>query len=186
MPSPETAFCRFRISKAATIPIFPRPSPWTLGLKGLVALMEEHCGRLRAQGKNPALAVDKLRPFTQRIRRSLSVADKQDFCTQHRARWTVVRHRIPQSVAVQIEAAQTEGKLRILHGKMRTVQADGARLKVTIDPGSGQPALRRRCRIAGELHGATRKPDGCAPDAFPQSLSQRAHSTGRGSTWASK
>jgi uncharacterized NAD(P)/FAD-binding protein YdhS len=128
--------------KGSDYPLFPPEEPWTLGLRALVTLAEEHCGRLRASGMNPAVVVDKLRPFTQRIWRSFSLAEKQEFCLHHRARWVVVRHRIPPSVATQIETAQKEGGLRVLKGKIGEVRAEGARLHVTIDPGKGEPPLR--------------------------------------------
>ena len=68
---------------------------------------------------NPAIVVDKLRPFTQRIWRNFSVAEKQEFSRDYRTRWNVVRHRIPPTVAGQIETAQKENRLRILKGRIR-------------------------------------------------------------------
>ena len=65
--------------KGSDYPLFPPDDVETLGLHELAALMEEHCARLRADGMNPAVVVDKLRPFTQRIWRNFSVADKQEF-----------------------------------------------------------------------------------------------------------
>ena len=102
--------------KGSDYPLFPPDDVETLGLHELVALMEEHCARLRANGMNPAMVVDKLRPFTQRIWRNFSVAEKQEFSRHYRTRWNVVRHRIPPTVARQIEAAQKEGRLHILRG----------------------------------------------------------------------
>jgi uncharacterized NAD(P)/FAD-binding protein YdhS len=110
-----------------------------MGLHELVALMEVHCARLRANGMNPAVVVDKLRPFTQRIWRNFSVADKQEFSEQHRTRWNVTRHRIPPTVAGQIDTAQKEGRLQILRGRLGEMRGDGNRIKVTIDQGSAQP-----------------------------------------------
>jgi uncharacterized NAD(P)/FAD-binding protein YdhS len=120
--------------------LFPPVDVETMGLHQLVALMEEHCARLRADGMNPALVVDKLRPFTQRIWRNFSVAEKQEFSRDYRTRWNVVRHRIPPSVAGQIETAQKEGRLHILKGRLRDVRGDGDRIQVTIDPGNELPS----------------------------------------------
>jgi uncharacterized NAD(P)/FAD-binding protein YdhS len=103
--------------------------------------MENHCARLRAGGMNPAMVVDKLRPFTQRIWRNFSVADKREFSDQYRTRWNVVRHRIPPKVAAQIETARKENGLHVLKGRLGEVRGDGSRIKVTIDPGNGQPPL---------------------------------------------
>ncbi len=125
--------------KGSDYPLFPPDNVDTLGLHSLAALMEEHCARLRADGMNPALVVDKLRPFTQRIWRNFSVAEKQEFSREYRTRWNVVRHRIPPTVAAQIEIAQKENKLRIIRGRLRDVSPDGNRFEVSIDPGKAQP-----------------------------------------------
>lgn len=125
--------------KGGDYPFFPPDAPWTLGLHALVALVEEHCSRLRSEGMNPGLIVDKLRPFSQRIWRNFSRAEKQEFCRHYRTRWNVARHRIPPGVARQIEIAQQENRLRILQGRLRVVQDNGARLQVTIDPENEQP-----------------------------------------------
>jgi uncharacterized NAD(P)/FAD-binding protein YdhS len=125
--------------KGSDYPLFPPDNVDTLGLHSLAALMEEHCARLRANGMNPALVVDKLRPFTQRIWRNFSVAEKQEFSRDYRTRWNVVRHRIPPTVAAQLETAEKEDRLRILKGRVRDPRDDGNRIQVTIDPGKGQP-----------------------------------------------
>ena len=125
--------------KGSDYPLFPPDNVDTMGLHSLAALMEEHCARLRADGSNPALVVDKLRPFTQRIWRNFSVAEKQEFSRDYRTRWNVVRHRIPPTVAAQIETAQKENRFRILKGRLRDPRNDGNRIRVTIDPEKGQP-----------------------------------------------
>jgi uncharacterized NAD(P)/FAD-binding protein YdhS len=142
--------------KGSDYPLFPPDDVARLGLHALVALVEEHCTRLRADGMNPALVVDKLRPFTQRIWRNFSVADKQEFSRDYRTRWNVVRHRIPPAVAGQIETAQKEDRLRIKKGRIRDVRGDGDRIRVTIDSGNGLPphqlvvALLVNCTGPGE------------------------------------
>jgi uncharacterized NAD(P)/FAD-binding protein YdhS len=119
--------------KGSDYPDFPPAEPWKLGLAPLKAQVEEHCGRLRELGQNPAVIVDKLRPFTQRIWRTFSLAEKEEFNRRYRTRWNVVRHRIPPAIAAQISAARSSGALDIIQGKIAAVQADGRRLKITID-----------------------------------------------------
>jgi uncharacterized NAD(P)/FAD-binding protein YdhS len=123
--------------KGSDYPFFPPDDVGTLGLHALVGLMEQHCARLRADQINPAVVVDKLRPFTQRIWRNFSVAEKEEFARDYRTRWNVVRHRIPPAVAGLIETAQNEGKLRILPGRLNEARADGDKIRVTIDPADG-------------------------------------------------
>lgn len=124
--------------KGSDYPLFPPDNVDTLGLHSLAALMEEHCARLRADGMNPALVVDKLRPFTQRIWRNFSIEEKQEFSRDYRTRWNVVRHRIPPTVAGKIETAQKENRLRVMKGRICDTHVDGHRIRVTIDPGKGQ------------------------------------------------
>lgn len=52
--------------KGVDYPDFPPPDIdlATLGLEALTGLVEEHCERLRRQGANPAMVVDKMRPHT--------------------------------------------------------------------------------------------------------------------------
>ena len=126
--------------KGSDYPQFPPDDVESLSLNGLVTLMEEHCARLRADGRNPAVVVDKLRPLTQRIWRNLSVAERLEFSQRFRTRWNVVRHRIPPAVAAQIEAAQNEQTLRILKGRLEEIRGDGNRIRATIDPGGGLPS----------------------------------------------
>ncbi len=80
---------------------FPPADPTTLDFDGLLKLMEHHCRLLRDQGENPAIVVDKLRPFTQRVWQSLSVAEKTRFVRDYRTRWNVLRHRVAQSIHAQ-------------------------------------------------------------------------------------
>ena len=49
-----------------------------------------------------------------------------------------MRHRIPPTVAAQIETAREQEKLLILQGRLRAAQDDGGKIQVTIDPGKGQ------------------------------------------------
>ncbi len=126
--------------KGSDYPLSPPDDVETMGLHQLVALMEEHCARLRADGMNPAVVVDKLRPFTQRIWRNFSVTEKGEFSRDYRTRWNVVRHRIPPAVAGQIEAAREGGGLEVLKGTLRDVRPEGGRLRVAIDPGDGGPS----------------------------------------------
>jgi uncharacterized NAD(P)/FAD-binding protein YdhS len=126
--------------KGSEYPGFPPDEPWTLGLRSLAALTKEHCTRLREKGMNPALTVDKLRPFTQRIWRSFSLEEKQEFCRRFRAQWNVLRHRIPQNVAEEIEVAKGTGAFRVLKGRLGAVSDEGSRLHVKIDGEDGQPA----------------------------------------------
>jgi uncharacterized NAD(P)/FAD-binding protein YdhS len=104
-----------------------------LGLARLVALVEEHCRRLRHAGENPAIVVDKLRPHTQRIWRAFSLAERREFIARHAARWNVLRHRIAQPIHARVTAAVAEGRLKITRGAVTRLEAIGGRIRVHLD-----------------------------------------------------
>ncbi len=122
-------------------PDFPPADPTTLGLAGLAALMEEHCRRLRERGENPAIIVDKLRPFTSRVWQSFSVEEKTRFLREYRTRWNVIRHRVGQSIHQQVTAAQGAGRLQVLPARVGDLSSAGERLRLTIDTKEGRRTL---------------------------------------------
>jgi uncharacterized NAD(P)/FAD-binding protein YdhS len=125
-------------------PDFPPADPTTLGLTGLANLMETHCKQLRDRGENPAIVVDKLRPFTQRVWQSFTLEEKTRFCRDHRTRWNVTRHRIPQSIHQRLTSAIAAGRLQIVRGRICGMSNHGDRIQVAIgksSSGSDGPTL---------------------------------------------
>jgi uncharacterized NAD(P)/FAD-binding protein YdhS len=90
----------------------------SLGLQALVELVQQHCNRLRKMSQNSAIAIDKLRPHTQRLWRGLSTTEKQEFLGQHGAQWNVTRHRIAASIHETITDALDCGRLQVFSGKI--------------------------------------------------------------------
>jgi uncharacterized NAD(P)/FAD-binding protein YdhS len=117
-------------------PDFPPAEPTTLGLSGLASLMEDHCRLLRERGENPAIVVDKLRPFTQRIWQSFTVEEKSRFCRDYRTRWNVTRHRIPQSIHERLTSALAAGKLQLVQGRISGMSSSGDRLQIVVGTSS--------------------------------------------------
>jgi uncharacterized NAD(P)/FAD-binding protein YdhS len=107
----------------------------TLGLKDLLTLIEQHCARLREMGANPAIVVDKMRPHTQRIWRSLSLEDRREFARSHAARWNVLRHRIAPEIFAQVTTAQLTGQLRVHAAGIERVEAAGKQVRVHLSDG---------------------------------------------------
>jgi uncharacterized NAD(P)/FAD-binding protein YdhS len=106
-----------------------------LGLKELIALLEEHCARLRELGTNPAIVVDKLRSQTQRIWQNLKLEDRQEFVRRHAARWNVLRHRIPPEIHSQVTTAQLTGQLQVHRATIEGVEAHGDQVRVHLGGG---------------------------------------------------
>ena len=107
----------------------------TLGLKELLALMEQHCARLRDLGSNPAIIVDKMRPHTQLVWQSLTLEERQEFARRHAARWNVLRHRIAPEIYAQVTTAQLTGQLRLHSANIERLAAQGKQVQVHLSDG---------------------------------------------------
>jgi uncharacterized NAD(P)/FAD-binding protein YdhS len=149
--------------KGIEYPEFPPEDPTSLSLTDLVTLLQTHCARLRQQGANPAIVVDKLRPFTQRIWQHLSVAEKQHFLRTWKTPWNVTRHRVAQSIHAQVTEAQARGQLEVVQGSIRQLSASGDRIDVSITNRAGveqtlQGALVINCTGPQESFAGTEAP----------------------------
>ncbi|HTU21431.1 MAG TPA: hypothetical protein VMG10_25565, partial [Gemmataceae bacterium] len=120
---------------------FPEGDPTHLSLDEIEGMLMAHCKRLREQGLNPAILVDKLRPYTQRLWQQLSVAEKRRFLKEFRTRWNVTRHRIPEAIHRQLTAAQDAGRLEIIKGELSNLTPCGDGLKVVARSASGPQEL---------------------------------------------
>ncbi len=129
--------------KGVDDPLFPPANVdlATLGLAGLVRLLEEHCTRLRAAGLNPAMVVDKMRPHTQRIWGAFTDAERREFVAQHAARWNVMRHRIAPSIHRQVAGALESGRLKITRAAVTGVKPLGGQIGVELRDRAGATSL---------------------------------------------
>ncbi|MDT5314669.1 MAG: hypothetical protein QOE74_3689 [Mycobacterium sp.] len=106
-----------------------------LGLERLHALIGEHCAIVHDRNANPAIIVDKLRPYTQRIWNRFSREDRLAFATEHAARWNVFRHRIAPDIHAQITGSQLTGQLQVHAANIGKIEAAGDRLAVLLESG---------------------------------------------------
>jgi uncharacterized NAD(P)/FAD-binding protein YdhS len=123
--------------KAPDYPGFPEGDPSGLRLDEAVALLESHCGKLRDRGLNPAILVDKLRPYTQRIWQQFTPAEKRRFLSEYRTRWNVARHRVAATVHREVTDAIAAGKLEVIAGKLTAVEPRGDGLRVVVETAAG-------------------------------------------------
>lgn len=158
--------------KGSDYPAFPPEAIETMGLRELAELVEEHCTIVRAAGMNPAIVVDKLRPYTQRIWRNLSTADRKAFARHYRTRWNVVRHRIPPSVAAMIADAQDAGRLVVHKGKLGAVRCEGTRIVAAVEPGDGGSPRELAAALMVNCTGPRESP-GDEPGALMRNLLER-------------
>ncbi len=120
---------------------FPPSGADALGLTALVASVEEHCGLLRGRGANPAIAIDRLRPHTQRIWKNFSLAEKQEFLCRYAARWNIARHRIAQPIHERMTKAIDEGRLRVVRGTVDGVEGCAGGVRVLLATDAGRDSL---------------------------------------------
>ncbi len=104
--------------KGSDYPAFPEGDPTRLSLDEVLAQFQTHGERLRALGLEPAILVDKLRPWTQRLWQHFSVAEQRRFLSEFRTRWNVIRHRAPQAAHGKMTAALEAGRLEVVKGRI--------------------------------------------------------------------
>jgi uncharacterized NAD(P)/FAD-binding protein YdhS len=121
--------------KGIDYPAFPPSDPSRMSLAELRELVQEHCERLRQMGQNPAIVVDRLRPYTQRIWQHFSIEEKCEFYRKHYQLWNVNRHRVAQSIHTRLEKAQKEGRFQVTKGAIKGMEARGEQIAVRIDGG---------------------------------------------------
>jgi len=117
---------------------FDYPDPFnekntSVGLRPMYSLFKKQFRAARARQLNPAILVDKLRPYTQRIWQNLSVFEKRQFNRHLRTRWNVMRHRIAPEIHQQLQDALAAGRLEIIQGRLRACAESSETMKVEIE-----------------------------------------------------
>jgi uncharacterized NAD(P)/FAD-binding protein YdhS len=141
--------------KGQDYPGFPEGDPLQMNLEQLEGSLMEHCERLRQSGINPAILVDKLRPYTQRIWQHFTVSEKRRFLSDLRSRWNVTRHRVPQAVHRELDAAQETGRLQVLACRIASISPRGDQLRIHVQGKNGEQDL-----IVGALVNCTGPAEG--------------------------
>jgi uncharacterized NAD(P)/FAD-binding protein YdhS len=121
--------------KATDFPALIDNSSQAGNLRKIFHLFKKQFRNARAEGVNPAILVDKLRPFTQQIWQGFSLLEKKRFNRHFRTRWNVVRHRIAQSIHQQLLEAIAAHRLEIVKGRLWEVKDCGDQFLVTVKTG---------------------------------------------------
>ncbi len=124
--------------RGVAYPDFVPPDAEALKLKGLVELVKQHCGRLKQMAQNPAIAIDKLRPHSQRLWKNFSVDEKREFLTCHAAEWNRQRHRIAQSIHSYVTDAFDEGRLDLVTGTIESLAPNDHDIEVKLIDAAGK------------------------------------------------
>lgn len=114
------------------------PNASELGLKGLRGLVQKHCELLTQMSQNSAIAVDKLRPHTQRLWSNLSADEKTEFLEKDASQWNVIRHRIAASIHNKVTDALDTGKLDVVTGRITKLAPSEQNISVVMEDASGQ------------------------------------------------
>ena len=99
----------------------------------LMRMVRQEVARAQQQAEPWQAVVDALRPHTQALWISWSLADKQRFLRHVRAHWDIYRHRIAPHLSTQLSAAQQHGQLTVVAGRITnyTEADDGVMLSYT-------------------------------------------------------
>lgn len=104
-----------------------------LNLRQIFSIFTNHYRAAQARNLNPAILVDKLRPFTQRIWQNFSLFEKRQFNRHFRTRWNVMRHRIAPEIHRQLREAITHRRLEVVPGRLSECRNAGPLLKITVE-----------------------------------------------------
>lgn len=77
---------------------------------------------LEAEGGDWRSAIDSLRPITQTVWQNLPTREKRRFAVHLSRWWNAARHRMPPSVAAEIQNLRSAGQLEVLAGRIREIR----------------------------------------------------------------
>ena len=129
------------VSRHGCLPSAHRPvTPLTLAVEEVLfgAELSKLAGWLRglsatvtSKGGDWRSVVDALRPYTQRLWRSMSLIQPRRFLRHARAYWDVHRHRMASEVETQISALIADARIELIAG--RVVHAEIATSGISVD-----------------------------------------------------
>jgi uncharacterized NAD(P)/FAD-binding protein YdhS len=99
-------------------------------LLDVVRLFRKHVRLVRKLGLSAEPVVDALRPWTQKIWRKLSTAERSRFLARLRHLWGVARHRLPLHVHDRIQNLRIDGRLKVIAGKITAATLESGGVSV--------------------------------------------------------
>ncbi len=125
---------------ASPYPAFIDASHYGQSLSHIMRLVRHEVVRAHQQGQPWQAVIDAIRPHTQSLWIGWSLADKQRFLRHVRAHWDIYRHRIAPHLATQISAAQQQGQLAVVAGRITNYSELTDTTQLTYTPrGGGAP-----------------------------------------------
>jgi uncharacterized NAD(P)/FAD-binding protein YdhS len=114
------------------VPVAASEVPFGAELSTLAAWLRGLARKMTKDGGDWRSAIDSLRPHTQRLWRSMSIAQKRRFLRHARTYWDIHRHRMAPEVEAQIGALRAGGRLEIIAGRIARAKQDEYGIQVEI------------------------------------------------------
>jgi uncharacterized NAD(P)/FAD-binding protein YdhS len=134
---PITVLSRRGLTPSAHRPVAPREAPAEIvpfgaELSELLRWLRGLAARMSAEGADWRSAVDALRPYTQRLWRSMSDEQKRRFLRHARVYWDIHRHRMAPEIERRVLSLRSSGRLTIVAGRALSAvqQPDGVHVRI--------------------------------------------------------
>ncbi len=130
-----------------SLPIAAGEVPFGAELSEIIAWLRRLARTATSQGGDWRSAIDALRPHTQRLWRSMSLAQRRRFLRHARVYWDIHRHRMAPEVEEQIIALRTAGRLEIMAARIVRAKHVETGIDVEIARRGGGREIRKFARL---------------------------------------
>ncbi|MEA9557931.1 FAD/NAD(P)-binding protein [Xanthomonas nasturtii] len=113
-----------------------------LSLRARMRALRQHTRAALAQGLPWQSVMERIRPLSQALWQTLSVADQRRFLRHVVRYWDVHRHRIAAPVHAQLQAMQTRAQLQLHRARLDVAFEVGACVRVSAGAASAGHALQ--------------------------------------------
>jgi len=105
--------------------------------RGLLHRVRAEMAAEESQGGSWRSVADAVRPLVPRLWSALSTAERARFLRHVHPYWEIHRHRMAPAIATHVEAMKSEGRLRVVAGRVVAATAHDGGFVVTVRPRSG-------------------------------------------------
>ncbi len=113
-------------------------------IRAILRRVREEAAREEARGGSWRSVADALRSSVPTLWARLSNVERARFLRHLHPYWEIHRHRLPPSIALHVEAMRSEGRLRVVVGRVRSIERRGDSFAVEAAPrGGGAPMSLR-------------------------------------------
>jgi uncharacterized NAD(P)/FAD-binding protein YdhS len=103
-------------------------------IRGITRYLRCRCNDAMSKGDDWRAVINGLRPITQPLWQSLSLADKRRFVRHLGSFWRVHRTRAPSEVVDTFESLVAAGRITLRAGRIRTVREEPDGIVVLVEP----------------------------------------------------